>query len=74
MKFLSILVLNIALISAAHAAEQDTNQNKQPASAEKAADKNQSEASNHSNESAQKQQVLKTQFLSKRPYMEKTAK
>ena len=74
MKFLSILVLNIALISAAHAAEQDTNQHKQPASTEKSKDKNQGEADNRSDESTQKEQVLKTQFLSKRPYMEKTTK
>lgn len=74
MKFLSILLLNIALISAAHAAEQDTHLNKQPVSTEKTANKNHSEASNRNDESAQKQQVLKAQFLSKRPYMEKTAK
>lgn len=84
MKFLSIIILNIALISGVQAAEQVVNETKQPTSAStnanaKGEDKNSVSTAENAEQSVQKQStqqysVLKTQFLGKRPYMEKSAR
>lgn len=74
MKFLSILLLNIALISIAQAAGRSMNEIKPVTQTTQAADAAQVQKPDAQQLSAQKHEVLKTQFLGKRPYVEKTAK
>lgn len=84
MKFLSILILNVAFISVVHAAEQVTNEAQQQTSSSaistlKSDSKNPaptaaSAENPEQQQSEQQYSVLKTQFLGKRPYMEKSAR
>lgn len=84
MKFLSILILNVAFISVVHAAEQVTNEAQQQTSSSaistaKSDSKNPAPSAANAENSEQEQlaqqdSVLKTQFLGKRPYMEKSTR
>lgn len=74
MKFLSVLILNLALIATVHAAQQQTNETKPAAEAAKTANAMQSKTADAQQAAPQKHDVLKTQFVSKRPYSEKSAK
>lgn len=74
MKLITLIFLILNINFSANAAEQNANEPKQPALTTKPADKSQTSAGNDVGEADHKHEVLKTQFLGKRPYMEKVAK
>lgn len=74
MKFLSILILNIAFITLVHAAQQERNDTQPAAEAVKTSDAMESKAADAQQATAQQHDVLKTQFLGKRPYMKKSVR
>ncbi len=79
MKYFTFGLLSLLLVSQANAAEQNTvaqtdGQSQHQQTTTKTSEKCQSDHTTSSPQQGENHELLKTQFLSKRPYMAKTSK
>ncbi len=74
MKYLTFTVLSLLLMTQVYAEEQNSLNGQQTESNKKPAESSQVARVESNRDTNQKHDPLKTQFLGKRPYMEKVAK